>query len=307
MDTLPPRNDVSMLACWHGTPTPMDRAHRHDDIEINLSTDSELVYLLGGRRMVVPPGELVAFWAAIPHQLIEARPLAPMYWLNVPLRTYLGWRLPSAGVRALLRGQPMRAVPHECHRDDAVLLKRWQLDLSTSDAELHRICQIEIEARLRRLTHGALGGVLGPEEPTGHRSVEHAARMAEFIAAHFREPITVEHIASVVPLHPNYAMSLFKEVLGTTINARITQCRIAESQRLLITTELPISEMISAVGFGSQSSFYSSFTELCGTSPGNYRRAHRSSTPSNEVAGVDPAVARATVERSRPVPGPESI
>ncbi|MFB8247217.1 helix-turn-helix domain-containing protein [Streptomyces sp. NPDC055952] len=296
MDTLPPRNDVSMLACWYGTPTEMTRAHRHDDVEVNLAMDSELVYLLGGRRMVVSPGELTAFWAAIPHQLIEVRPSAHMYWLTVPLRMYLGWRLPSAGVRALLRGQLMRADLSECYRDDAGLLRRWQLDLSTEDAELHRICQIEIEARLRRLTHGALDDVLGSDEPSGHRSVEHAARMAEFIAAHFRESITVEHIASVVPLHPNYAMSLFKEVLGTTINARITQCRIAESQRLLITTELPISEIMTAVGFGSQSSFYSSFTEVCGTSPGTFRRAHRSNRPSTETAGVDPAEARATTE-----------
>lgn len=301
-ESLSPRNDPSMLACWRGKPTLMARAHRHDDIEVNLAMDGELVYLIGGRRLTFARGELVAFWAAIPHQLIDTAP-AHMSWLNIPLSTFLGWRVPAAGVTALLQGQAVRTGPGGRQRGDADLLRRWQADLDAGDGELHRITLLEMEARLRRLIHGSFSHAEEAEEPGAHRSVEHAARMAQFIAERFREPLTAERIASVIPLHPHYAMALFKEVLGTTLNTYITQCRVADAQRLLITTDRPVAEISTAVGFGSLSSFYSCFTDACDTSPGNYRKAHRNGTPLAGVAGADPNTVTEVVRVGRPRSG----
>ncbi|MEV0849640.1 helix-turn-helix domain-containing protein [Streptomyces sp. NPDC049954] len=288
LESLTPRTDPSMLACWRGLPMLMERAHRHDDIELNLCMDSELIYIVGGRQLTFAPGELVAFWAAIPHKLIHVAPETPMGWLYIPLTTFLGWRLPAAGVTALLHGEPVQTGRAGRQKGDADLLSRWQTDLSTDDAELHRIALLEMEARMRRLVHQSFPGARDADEPGGHRSVEHAARMAQFISAHFRESLTAERIAASIPLHPHYAMTLFKEVLGTTLNGYINQCRVADSQRLLITTDRPVAEISAAVGFGSLSSFYAHFTETCDTSPGSYRKAHHGRTPFASVAGDDP-------------------
>ncbi|MFD6416287.1 helix-turn-helix domain-containing protein [Streptomyces sp. NPDC060194] len=288
LESLTPRTDPSMLACWHGTPGLMERAHRHDDIEVNLAMDSELVYIVGGRRLTFAPGELVAFWAGIPHKLIHVTPGTRMGWLYIPLTTFLGWRMPAAGVTALLHGQSVRTGGAGRQKGDADLLRRWQADLTTDDAELHRIALLEMEARMRRLVHQSFPGAPETDGPGGHRSVEHTARLAQFITAHFREPLTAERIAASVPLHPHYAMSLFKEVLGVTLNGYVNQCRVAEAQRLLITTDRPVAEISTAVGFGSQSSFYAHFTEACDASPGSYRKAHHGSTPFASVAGDDP-------------------
>ena len=49
----------------------MSRSDRHNEIEINLLRSGSLTYLLGGRRTTIPVGRLAAFWAAIPHQIVD--------------------------------------------------------------------------------------------------------------------------------------------------------------------------------------------------------------------------------------------
>ncbi|MCD0485925.1 helix-turn-helix domain-containing protein [Streptacidiphilus sp. ASG 303] len=293
-----PRDDVFGLACWQGPASLMDHAHRHDDIEVNLAAGSELVYLFGGRRVVLERGAMAAFWAAVPHQLVGADPGTPVRWLTVPLAVFLRWGLPDHAVQALLRGQPLVAGAADRQEADAALFRQWSADLADGDGELRRITLLEIEARLRRLVAAASAGRRdgggaedgagrggGPEDAGGagagagtgmgaDGAVERAARMARFVALHFREPLTAERIAAAVPLHPHYAMGLFREVVGTTLTAYVTQCRVAEAQRLLVTTAMPVAEVGEAAGFGSQSRFYSCFTEACGMPPAAYRRLH---------------------------------
>jgi AraC-like DNA-binding protein len=140
---------------------------------------------------------------------------------------------------------------------------------------------LEIQAWIRRLARhaspvddlpSASGGETTDSDGT---TVGRAAAMARFIAVRFREPISVGEIAASVHLHPHYAMTVFREVVGTTLGAYLTQCRVAEAQRLLLTTNATMGEIAHASGFGSQSRFYSCFTTACGVPPGNYRRRHR--------------------------------
>ncbi|MEV5433959.1 helix-turn-helix domain-containing protein [Streptomyces sp. NPDC052701] len=253
----------------------MRHAHRHDDIEINFAGDSELVYLFRGRRTVLRRGGIAAFWAAIPHQLIAATPNSTMRWLTVPRSIFLRWRMPGPLMKTLLQGLPLSERTPEQPDADQALFNRWSEDLSYPDEELRRIALLEIEARLRRFALAAAHESHGAHAPARDVAVERAAQMAHFMTVHFREPLTVEQVAAAVPLHPRYAMRLFKDVIGTTLHAYLAECRMAEARRLLMTTEMPIAEVATAAGFGSQSRFYSRFTAANAVPPAKYRLLHR--------------------------------
>ncbi|MFE6338480.1 helix-turn-helix domain-containing protein [Streptomyces sp. NPDC057798] len=270
-----PRSDDFGLACWQGRVSVMDHAHRHDDIEINFAGDTDLVYLFRGRRTVLRRGGIAAFWAAVPHQLVSATPNSTMRWLTVPSEIFLGWRMPDPVIRNLLRGVPLlESVPGPQDADHA-LFSRWSEDLTHRDEEPRRIALLEIEARLRRLALATAAEHHGVTALPRDGAVEHAARMAHFITVHFREPLTVDRVAAAVPLHPHYAMRVFKEVIGTTLHAYLAECRMAEARRLLAATDVPLTEVALTAGFGSQSSFYSRFTAANALTPGKYRRLHR--------------------------------
>lgn len=248
----------------------MTAAHRHNDVEINFLERGAVVYLSGGSRVAVESGQVLAFWAAAPHQLVQAAPDTHMHWLTLSPAWLLHRRLPERFVHHLLRGQPLLGpfLPSDPH-----LVVAWQRDLRQA-GEGRNIVMLEVEARLRRL---ALGVSSAPAVAAPSNSSRHKAEaMARTIAQRFDEPLSVDDIAATVQLHPNYAMHLFRREFGQTINAYLTQQRVAHAQRLLITTGDDVLKVAMDAGFGSSSQFYSAFKRVCGQSPSAYRDAIQS-------------------------------
>ena len=268
------RIEPSRLKGWAGRPMLMGAAHQHDDLEINLVAEGgPMLYLFGGVPVEVGPGSVAAFWAAVPHQLVE-NSATRAHWVHVPFSTFLGWGLPDSLVGRLLSGTPLVSAPSAAVETDDVQFARWATDLASDQPERHRIAMLEVEARVRRL---ALATSREPvRQYTGSDPMlRQVVTMVRHIAEHFREPLAVADIAAAARLHPNYAMAQFRKVVRTTMGDYLTRCRLAEARRLLVTTDLPIGHVASASGFGSVSRFYTAFTTACGIPPAKFRREHR--------------------------------
>ena len=92
---------------------------------------------------------------------------------------------------------------------------------------------------------------------------------------HHRSPIAVADIAACVHLTPSHAMTVFRRTAGVTLGDYVTMCRVAEAQRLLLTTSMTVTEIAEEAGFGSLSSFYEHVSAACGVTPREYRRQGR--------------------------------
>jgi AraC-like DNA-binding protein len=281
-------DDVFGFRCWSGTPEVMAVAHRHDDIEVNVVVAGELTYLFGGRTVRIGAGEMGAFWAVMPHQLVATRPGSRSHWLTIPLPMFLGWPFPPAARTSLLAVRPLIGRAGTDPRLDHVAFAQWADDLGSGSGERRSVAALEIQARLRRLaatadatmaerkvggertglpTESAAGSESGPDVVVGH-----AAAMTAFVATHYAQPIGPTEIAGAVHLHPHYAMTVFRDVVGTTLGRYLSECRVAQAQRLLVTTDLTVGEVAVRSGFSSSSRFFATFAQVSGTSPGAYRR-----------------------------------
>lgn len=272
----------SQLTCWQGTAAAMPGAHRHDDLEINLVSHASLRYLFGGTPVEIQPGQVGAFWAAMPHRLIDCPEnwRSRVGWLHVPLGIALSWGLPEASISQLLSGRALLCEARDVHRLNSKSLTQWTSDLRSGSPELRQIAMLEIQAVVRRLAVAAGTNRKLREWADADDAVCHAATMARFATMHFRETVTAADIAGAAHLHPNYAMTLFRSVVGTTLGSYLAQCRVAEAQRLLITTNATTDEIAVEAGFGSQSAFYATFSKACGQPPGAYRRSFRGAAQS---------------------------
>ncbi len=103
----PTRPDFSPygFSCVRWTPTTMPRCDRHNEIELNLLETGRLTYLMGGQKVTVPAGRLIAFWAGIPHQILDFESLTDYFVLTIPLAWFLQWRLPDRLTQPILRGR----------------------------------------------------------------------------------------------------------------------------------------------------------------------------------------------------------
>lgn len=256
----------------------MRRAHRHDDIELNLAPAGPLTYLFGGDRVEIPAGHIAVFWGSRPHQLVGL-PTGLLYGVTVPVPVFLRRGAPHALVARLLQGPPLVAMAPACHCD-LHHLSQWARDLHGASDEQREVALLEIEARVRRIFAEARAAVveIDPSSqplPSVDGSFSRVSTMAGFIATHCQEPIDVSDIARAANVSPTYGMRIFRRIVGTTVLAYLTQCRVAEAQRMLITTDASVAEIAATSGFGSLSQFYASFSAACGQAPGAYRRACR--------------------------------
>ena len=99
--------------------------------------------------------------------------------------------------------------------------------------------------------------------------------MAQFVRDHHRSELRIADVAAAVHLTSSHAMTVFRRTVGVTLGQYVTMCRVAEAQRLLLTTSLRVTEIAEEAGFGSLSSFYEHVSEACGMTPRGYRRQGR--------------------------------
>jgi AraC family transcriptional regulator, melibiose operon regulatory protein len=275
------------FTCQKWTPTVMKRADRHNEIELNLLKRGSLTYLLGGTTVTIPAGRLAVFWAGIPHQIISTKDQAEYYVATIPLTWFLQCQFPSHFVDAILHARAVLDPDSRTRHGDIEMFERWVQDLEDSDPIRQRVTFLEIEARLFRFA------IAVPAKPpsaqaykqqpsTGEVSgLSRVEQMACFVARHYTERLTAKEIGAAVGLHPNYAMSLFKNTTGFTLVDFVTQHRVSHAQRLLATTDMKIIDVALSSGFFSISRFYEVFHEWCGCLPKDYKKNKATGQPDN--------------------------
>jgi AraC-like DNA-binding protein len=257
---------------------PMRRPDRHNEVELNLLKNGSLTYLLGGERVTIRQGGLAAFWAAIPHQIIDSSGNPEYYVVTLPLSWFLQCRLPARLVDRLLHGQFLRDPSTERFQLDLHLFQTWTRDLYGGKSEANPATQLELHARLLRLA-GSVPAISGRRTRAGsvlgEGGLSKVEQLASYIARNYQEAILIEDAAKEVGLHPNYAMSLFKRTFNITLNEYLTQHRVSHAQRLLATTDNKIVDVALEAGYPTLSRFYEAFKKSCGCSPSDYRKEHR--------------------------------
>ena len=268
------------FTCELWTAAPMRRPDRHNEIELNLLKNGSLTYLFGGKNVTIPQGGMGAFWAAIPHQIIDSSGDPEYYVVTLPLAWFLQCRLPSKLVDRLLHGQFLCDPNRDRFDLDKGLFNMWTGDLIGEDSQEVSATRLELHARLLRLADTLpatrrKGKSSRTKALLGEGGLSKVEQLAAYIAQHYQDPLFIDEVAKHVGLHPNYAMSLFKKTFNITINEYLTQHRLSHAQRLLATTDDKIVDIAFDAGYPTLSRFYEAFKKSCGCSPSHYRRDHQ--------------------------------
>lgn len=269
------------LTCVHWIPSRMPRPDHHNEIELNLVQKGWLSYLLGGQKIHIKAGQLGAFWASIPHQIIDFAEGTDYFVVTIPLVWFLQRRLPEQLVQLLMRGGLALEDEKPLVDFDRALFSRWEDDLQKTGEAAKDIIILEMEARLRRMA--ASIAERRASEQAGRSSnpfclqeggLNKVEQMACYVARQYTEPLTVADISKAVGLHPNYAMNLFKKAFGMTLLDYLIHHRVSHAQRMLITSDEKIVDIALGSGFNSISRFNEAFRRSCGCTPREYRAHH---------------------------------
>ena len=248
--------------------------HQHPErVEINYFLDGDIVYLVRGSMVRIPPRRLTVFWGSVPHQGVKVH-ASRFYWFTVPLTWVMQWKLPALFLEKMMAGALLVDQPVA---DDEQTCARWVRDLH-AEAGVPEAAELELQARLLRLAQRLTTAtkdtmVAQTAEPAGsHLRVE---RMARFISEHFREEISAADIARAASLNVNYASTLFHQQCGVSPTDYLLLHRAHHAHLLLATTDQKIVSIAFDSGFRSLSRFYATFDRIFHCPPRDIRQRKR--------------------------------
>ncbi|WP_299154904.1 helix-turn-helix domain-containing protein [uncultured Tateyamaria sp.] len=253
----------------------VEHFHFHPSIELNYLVDCDMLYSFSGTEIEIQRNRFCVFWAAFPHRAVGVNADGWITNAYVSLSEFLRWSLPPAFVNTLLSGAVL--LSKEQDPGDGPLTQRWARELDQENLEWQRLHASEVEARLRRMALEGWDVLHQPNEATtekaiGGNAVVQFEKMLRYVAEHYADGINSSNVAQVAGVSTNYAILLFKKMLGRTIKSHITDMRIAHSQMLLAETDQKIVTISMDCGFGSVSAFYEAFSERTSVSPAVFRR-----------------------------------
>ncbi|MDZ8118398.1 AraC family transcriptional regulator [Pontiella agarivorans] len=135
-------------------------------------------------------------------------------------------------------------------------------------------CFIEIQDEISRCRNRMLASRQYLRAEVHHDS-ERLNRAIDYIHRKFTEAVTLDEIAAAAHLSPEAFSRFFKKYMGIPFIEYVIQLRLSEACRMLLETDLPITEIAFSVGFRNLSNFNRQFLKHKGSSPRDFRKVER--------------------------------
>ena len=104
---------------------------------------------------------------------------------------------------------------------------------------------------------------------------EHAAiikEILEYIKKNYGENITIERMAKMACVNTYYFSTFFKNSTGYNFKSYLTEIRMKEAQKLVVTTDYKTYEIAEKVGYNNVRQFTDKFREYFGKTPSEYKK-----------------------------------
>ena len=99
--------------------------------------------------------------------------------------------------------------------------------------------------------------------------------VASYITEDLTTHHTIEQLSQKFKISTTALKKCFRGVYGTSVYSYLRTYRLQVAQKLLLETELPVTEIASKIGYENPNKFTSAFKEMYGSSPTEYRKSVR--------------------------------
>jgi AraC-like DNA-binding protein len=272
----------------HGDRDPM---HWHDHFEIALVLEGTGSFMFGRRALAAERGDVFFIDNSQPHvALADPGRSLRLRLLLVLFRPELiagpGCRELDLGYLAPFRVDERTASPRirgtsRLAGEVATTLHELRAIWERGDPAERHLADATLRLALALVNRHERSRVTGEAARAAADRREQIRPVLAYVDGHCRESITLDDVAELVHVSPSRVRHVFKDVTGVSFKEYVTQVRVAEAKRLLLSTDLSVAEIARAVSYTNLHQFYKVFYRSCAMSPGEYRRYY---TP----AGGDP-------------------
>lgn len=113
---------------------------------------------------------------------------------------------------------------------------------------------------------------LDPERSLNADTLQKLLPALDFIANNYQRNLTLAEVAKHCNFSPSYFCKLFKQYTRKNYSEYLIYIRISNAEKLLLSTDLPITEIGESCGFATSSYFIKHFKKQKGISPNQFRK-----------------------------------
>lgn len=253
--------------------------HMHDEYEIYYLVDGERCYFIGSQIYHVEKGSLVFINRNQIHQTVQYKNFHHERIAMMLSESFLSDFLAVAGELSLpaffQKNQGVLKLNAPDQDYVLSLLNGIAAEMSKQDPGFHTIILTKLARllifcqRFRRHASTDASGSLSAS--VTHQKV---SEVASYISSHYTEASSLDSVAKHFFMSKSYLSRIFKQNTGYTVNEYINISRIQEARKLLMESDMRITQIAEAVGYDSITYFEKIFRSHTGTSPLRYRKKH---------------------------------
>jgi len=258
----------------HGSPTPLERWHCHDEYELQLIVGARGQAFVGDYVGHFEPGHLVLTGPRLPHNWVssglppsglQVRSLV-IQFREAPLREGMRFIKELQEVQPLLdrarHGVEFLGLSEIAHERFGRIRQSRGLERFVEFIRLLRDLQHWSDYRL--LSSSALDAGPGKTRST-------ISAIVEYVNGQYAEPLSVGDAAARFNMTESSFSRYFSRETGSTFGNFVNRVRVRKACELLMHTDQQISSICYAVGFNNVANFNRRFRESKGMTPTEFR------------------------------------
>ena len=217
--------------------------------DLTLVIDGEMYYKIDEKDVTLRAGDAILFPAGTVRERLETDRCATYASFNVELPE--GVVLPLAG-----------RIKGALSSDTVLLLEKAESDLNRVSPSSSAKCK----SLFVYILLSALEKAADKENP-------HIENIKQYIHDNISEPLSLSVISENIHLVPRYVCTLFKKETGMTLTEYILRQRISLAKKLIVTSQLSLSEICESCGFTDYNYFSRSFKRITGMTAAFYKKS----------------------------------
>jgi len=254
--------------------------HWHDEMEFIYVEEGELLIHTNGHEQHAKKGEVYFLNSQEIHQICSVTPHSIHHAIIFdPKIIRFEWYDPCQQkyINPLIKGKIKYLFHANDHPTAKELIVRDFKDALAAYREQHNSWPITVKASLLKIiatlsSHDLLIHASTPQKSDNEKAMI-AKMIMTYIQENHTERLTLDQLANVVNLSPQYFCKFFKATFGKTAVEYINEYRIEKACQFLKQTNDKIIDIAFSVGFDNASYFIRTFKTLKSMTPSDYRRS----------------------------------
>lgn len=240
-------------------------AHWHRSLEISLVTQGSVELYVHEQKHIIEENEFILVNSGFMHQLHVSSP-----------------QMPSVVIVIIAYEFVKDIIPHIDHILFDLSLSNQKKDrLREIYYELKQYCllpeqydEIKIKGYLFEILYILMKyyQIKDADQLTAiFHHQQHQYRILDYIEKHYEQPLTLEKMASLTKMNPQYFCRLFSKEFGVSFKSYLDNYRLYKAYHDIVNTKCSIEQIAYKHGFSNVKSFISRFKKLYGITPYQYR------------------------------------